>query len=182
MQSDVWELIRMLATNEKVHERLLPTGEQNAQQFWNETFNDPNEYMKIYKQDIIYDLMEKDGIDDIRRVKWIHGFDGYYASVYDNPKTLRCIQTEPQKKRQWTEKFLADNQGFNYIKDKFFALRVKQLVQEQLKETAFWSTLMQNNFEEKKLNDDDLGQLTRHSLDLLHRLLQKKITVKDKEG
>ena len=40
----------MLATNEAEHEKLIPTGREDSQTFWNQTFNDQNDYMKIYKQ------------------------------------------------------------------------------------------------------------------------------------
>ena len=37
--------------------------------------------MKIYKQEIIYDLMEKENIDEIRRIQWSFGYDKYYRNV-----------------------------------------------------------------------------------------------------
>ena len=49
----------MLATNEAEHEKLIPIGQVDSREFWKQTFDDPNDYMKIYKQDIVYDLMEK---------------------------------------------------------------------------------------------------------------------------
>ena len=79
MQQTVWELVQMLATNKKVHESLMPS--DNVSDFWRNTFDDPNPYRKIYKQDIIYDLMETGNIDEIRRIQWLDGFKKYMASV-----------------------------------------------------------------------------------------------------
>lgn len=81
MQTRVWELIRMLATNKLVHSGLLPSGSEDPATFWSQTFNDRNAYMKIYKQEIIYDLMEKENIDEIRRIQWSFGYDKYYRNV-----------------------------------------------------------------------------------------------------
>ena len=173
----------MLATNEEEHAKLIPNGQVDSQTFWDRTFNDPNDYMKIYKQDIVYDLMEKEQIDEIRKVKWASGYDKYCHSVNNLSlpknlaKKLKCIETPVEDKQRWTAKFLADQHGFDTIKTQFFALDVKKLAQKEIKETAFWSTLIQNNFSQKGLDAPDLRTLTRHSLDLLHRTLQKKIII-----
>ena len=147
----------MLATNEAEHAKLIPNGQVEAQTFWDNTFNDPNDYMKIYKQDIVYDLMEKEQIDEIRKVKWVSGYDKYCESVSNLSlqkninKKLKCIETPNEDKQRWTAKFLADPHGFDTIKTQFFALDVKKLAQKEIKETAFWSTLIQNNFSQKGL-------------------------------
>ena len=104
MQETVWELVQMLATNEKVHQSLMPS--DNGNDFWTNTFEDPNPYRKIYKQDIIYDLMETGDIDEIRRIQWIDGFEKYKNI---QPKDLKCIKTEDEDKQKWKQKFLADD-------------------------------------------------------------------------
>ena len=71
----------MLATNKDVHKEMIPKGNEASAAFWEQTFEDPNEYMKMYKQDIVYDLMEKEPIDEIRKVKWVAGYDGCYEKV-----------------------------------------------------------------------------------------------------
>ena len=58
--------------------------------------------------------MEKEEIDEIRKVKFSFGFDKYYKEVINlsHPghvhKKLKCIETPSEKKREWTVKFLAD--------------------------------------------------------------------------
>ena len=71
----------MLATNEDVHKLMIPRGNEASAAFWHQTFEDQNEYMKMYKQAIVFDLMEKEPIDEIRKVKWVAGYDGYYEKV-----------------------------------------------------------------------------------------------------
>ena len=86
------------------------------------------------------------------------GYDKYYRGVSNLflqknlHKKLKCIETPKADKDRWTAKFLADAHGFDRIKTQFFALDVKRLAQKDIKETAFWSTLIQNNFSQKGLN------------------------------
>jgi len=43
----------------------------DSTKFWNNAVNDPNKFKKMYKQDIIYDILEKEkdkSVDQIRRV------------------------------------------------------------------------------------------------------------------
>ena len=62
----------MLATNQSTYQSLLPGDAiADSTKFWNNAFNDPNKFKKMYKQDIIYDILEKEkdkSVDQIRRV------------------------------------------------------------------------------------------------------------------
>ena len=91
----------MLATNVEEHNKLLANRENPN--FWDDAFNDPNEFKKIYKQEIIYDLIEKENVDDIRRVRWINGYD---KNKDIEPRSLHSIHTEKFKKDEWADKFL----------------------------------------------------------------------------
>ena len=79
----MWALVKILATNEVEYDKLLPNTQNAAQkaQFWRDTFNDTNEYKKIYKQEIILDLMENLDVDEERRVKWKFGYSQYKENV-----------------------------------------------------------------------------------------------------
>lgn len=85
-----------------------------------------------------------------------------------------CIVTDDASKKRWTDKFLKDAHGFKHIKDMFFRQPVNQIAQEHLKDTAFWATLIQNNFEGANLKPADRDLLTRRSLDLLHHILREE--------
>ena len=96
---------------------------------------------------------------------------------------LECYKPETIKldKEKWIAAFLKDRQlGFKKIYEKFLALNVVELSSvDQVKETAFWVTLIQRNFKNYIKNQEalNLQSLSRHSLDLLHRSLKEEDTI-----
>ena len=85
--------------------------------------------MKMYKQNIIYDLMEKGKIDEIRRVHWKGGYSIYNQIVKPKemlniPKNENTRSNLANSKRDWNLKFLADAKGFEDIKQRFLDTNV----------------------------------------------------------
>mmetsp|Transcript_394 Transcript_394/g.567 ORF Transcript_394/g.567 Transcript_394/m.567 type:complete len:143 (-) Transcript_394:494-922(-) len=69
--SDVWNLVRMLATNQQMYQEVLSMSKAQSGDSidWAKVFEDKSVYRQIYKQEIIVAVMESGGdSDDGKRV------------------------------------------------------------------------------------------------------------------
>lgn len=114
--SQVWDLIRMLATNEQIYKEVLSLDsalDANGKVQWESFFENKNVYRRIYNLEIIEAVMEEGENAQNSRVK-VLCYDETDGKVLRPRSSLnRVEQTETSHdpefdslKRQWTKKFI----------------------------------------------------------------------------
>ena len=171
VQKAVWELVCMLATNKKMYDDVLEFVEaqegDNIQ--WDKIMTHENTFIKQYKHEIIFDIMERRDTEYNRKLLNVTGFDlSFKKPEESNIPRLKSVQTvvEQAPKQAWSEKFLTQD-GFSNVLAKVLSKNVEDLIdanksaeikEEDIMDMAFWLTLIENNFElassdeQRKLN------------------------------
>ena len=166
VQKAVWELVCMLATNKKMYDDVLEfvDAQEGDSIQWDKIMTHKNTFIKQYKHEIIFDIMERRNTEYNRKLQQVTGFDlSFKTPEQSNLERLKSVQTviEQAPKQAWSEKFLMQ-EGFSNILDKVLAFNVEDLIDEErsaeqreidIMDMAFWLTLIENNFELAKRED-----------------------------
>ena len=131
--SDVWNLIRSLATNQSMYKQVVSLSgsrDANGKLDWNQFFNSGSSYKQIYIQEIIEELMESGQGDMNQRVMFVEYQDRTVAGVgklvpyprgpLSGSQSTNEEQSEEldRERRAWTKTFL-ENGGFDYVISEF---------------------------------------------------------------
>ena len=148
-----------------------------------------NPFIKQYRHEIIFDIMERRDTEYNRKLQKVTGFDLTFRRPEEsNIPRLKSVQTvvEQAPKQAWSEKFLTQD-GFSNVLQKILNKNVEELIDEErsvderqidIMDMAFWLTLIENNFElasaedQNKLNSDDTKALYHKSFKILQIVLQ----------
>jgi hypothetical protein len=114
----VWELIRMLATNHKVYQHVLNLDIKGSQEDWKTFFESGSIQKQNYAHEIIEALMEDN--EDLTQRVFFQEFQDHTSSFKPNSEQKReTDNTEDESAKQtWSTKFIK-NGGLNYVLNTF---------------------------------------------------------------
>ena len=88
VQKAVWELVCMLATNKKMYDDVLEfvDAQEGDSIQWDKIMTHENTFIKQYKHEIIFDIMERRDTEFNRKLQEVTGFQLSFRTPEDNPE------------------------------------------------------------------------------------------------